>query len=88
MHHDCKIHENGVRAVDLEKIPNSICLKSENAIKDSVITFEEFVCKNRTCKYYTMCHPAGVKFGEKYKIVDIVGPIECSEGKDLKEVTI
>ena len=39
VHHDCKVHEEGVRVVEVEKLPTKTALPSKSAIEGSMITY-------------------------------------------------
>jgi len=86
VHHECKVHEGGVRVVEVEKIPVNAALNAKLAIEGSMITFEPLECKNLGCDHYRLCHPLGVKAKSKYKILRVKKEIKCPEGKKIKEV--
>ena len=89
MHHPCKIHEGGVRAVEYEKLPIEYASATEGAIEKARITVEERdPCPNRGCANYKLCFPLGLKTGSQYEIKEVKGTVTCSEGKKLKEVLL
>ncbi len=89
MHHPCKIHEGGVRAVEYEKQPIQHAVSAESAIEKARITVEaREPCINRGCEHYRLCFPLGIKNGTQYEISSVKGTITCSEGKKLKEVLL
>jgi len=88
MHHDCKIYEEGVRAVEFELLPMKLAVEIKDAVEHNEIVFNSKLCDNRNCKFFKLCFPQGLKLGEKY-IIKLVGEeIDCVEGKNLKEVEI
>lgn len=84
--HDCKIHEGGVRVVEVERVPISIAIDSKQAIEGSTVTFELKDCKILSCKNYKLCHPMSIKDGTKVKVLSIRKDVECEENHKLKEV--
>lgn len=86
VHHDCKIHEGGVRVVEVERIPVNAALNNKLAIEGSTITFAPLECKNLGCEHYHLCHPLGVKANGKYKILSVGKEIKCPVGEKIKEV--
>ena len=87
IHHDCKIHGDGVRIVEVEKIPIPACIESKNAVEGETVSINPD-CKNIGCDSYFLCCPVGVKPGMKLKISKIKGDIKCPENKNLKEVLL
>jgi uncharacterized protein (UPF0179 family) len=85
--HDCKIHEGGVRIVEVEKTPLPATVESKKAIEGETITMGPN-CANIGCEFYNLCVPPGVKSGMKLKISKIKGDIKCPEEKKLKEVLL
>jgi uncharacterized protein (UPF0179 family) len=89
MHHQCKIHESGVRAVEYEKLPIEYAITSDGAIDKARITIEgPELCPNRGCEHYRFCFPLGIKTGSQYEINEVKSTINCSEGKKLKIVML
>ena len=87
MHHNCKVHEGGVRAVEYEKLPIEYAINSDAAIEKARITINEKEdCKNHGCEHYKLCFPVNLKPGTQYEIQVVKGKVKCSEGKELKEV--
>ena len=88
MHHECKIYEEGVRAVEFELLPMALAVEIKDAVEGNEITYDGTLCDNRNCKFFKICFPQGLKPGEKY-VIKIVGEeIDCVQGKNLKEVEI
>ncbi len=84
-HHDCALHEGGVRAVEIEEIPMVVNIPKDNAT-GSVVSFEPLSCKNRGCPNFLVCHP--LINNKKYKIVKVLETVECPEGFHLKKVIL
>ncbi|HSD58687.1 MAG TPA: UPF0179 family protein [Methanotrichaceae archaeon] len=88
MVHECPIHEAGVRAVEVAESPIIAAFDARKAFPGSKIVFEPVRCDQTECSMYEICHPAGLKEGERYTIVEVVGeaPEECPRGNVLKLV--
>lgn len=84
-HHDCSIHEGGVRAVEIKELPIIAAIPKDSA-EGTLVSFEPMVCKDRGCSSYVVCHP-DIKPG-KYKIKEVIETIECPEGFKLKKVML
>ncbi len=86
--HECPIHEAGVRAVEVAESPIIAAFDARKAFPGSKIVFEPVRCDQTECSMYEICHPAGLKEGERYTIVEVVGeaPEECPRGNVLKLV--
>lgn len=76
-HHDCEMHEGGVRVVEVEKKPISVCVPHKLAIDGSMITFESAKCESICCENWFLCHPIGIRNGEKLPIVDVSEDVDC-----------
>ncbi|MFA5772438.1 MAG: UPF0179 family protein [Thermoplasmata archaeon] len=87
-HHNCNIHEEGVRVVEVEKVPFPIGIDSNLAIEGSTIDIKESACNNIGCVNRHVCFPCGFYRGTKYRISKVTRDMECPDGKKLKEVMI
>jgi hypothetical protein len=86
--HDCKVHEEGVRVVKVEKEKSEGAVNKKGALEGTTITYEVIKCDNLGCQSYRLCHPLGIDKGHKARIAKIVGDIECAEGKKLVWVVL
>ncbi|NPV62274.1 MAG: UPF0179 family protein [Methanotrichaceae archaeon] len=86
--HECPIHEAGVRAVEVAESPIIAAFDARKAFPGSKIVFEPVRCDETDCSMYEICHPSGLKAGERYTVVEVVGeaPEECPCGNVLKLV--
>jgi len=86
--HECPIHEAGVRAVEVAESPIIAAFDARKAFPGSKIVFEPVRCDETECSMYEICHPSGLKAGERYTVVEVVGeaPEECPRGNVLKLV--
>jgi uncharacterized protein (UPF0179 family) len=87
-HHNCIVHEEGVRVVEVEKVPLPIGIDSNLAIEGSTADIKEIICNNIGCMNYHICFPRGFYRGTSYRIVKITKDIECPDGKKLKEILV
>lgn len=76
-HHDCEYHEDGVRAVEIKKVPSMVVLSKKVAIEGSIITFEENDCNMMSCENYRYCHPIGIKTGDKLTVNQNIENVDC-----------
>jgi len=88
--HECPIHEEGVRAVEVIESPIIAAIDSRKAFAGSKTVLELPKCGNENCPMYELCHPVGLKEGDRCTIVEVVGesPEECSQGYKLKLVEL
>jgi len=86
--HECRIHEEGVRVVEVEKIPIRAAVPAKAALEGSMLTFEANECKNLGCPHYTLCRPLGASEGMRFKIVSVEGDMDCVRGIPLKTVLL
>lgn len=86
--HECKMHEDGVRVVEVEKIPATVGVAQKYALEGSTITYDEVRCKNLGCASFRLCHPVAVERGSKCKIKEVRGEVVCPEGNKVIEVVV
>ncbi|NLT37208.1 MAG: UPF0179 family protein [Methanomassiliicoccus sp.] len=86
--HLCRIHEEGVRVVEVQKLQQKCALPQKYALEGSTITFEEVKCKSPGCENYRICHPMGLEKNMKFRVRSIDGDIKCPEGHRLVAVTL
>ena len=88
--HECPIHEAGVRAVEVAESPVIAALDARKAFPGSKIVFEPIQCDNKECAMFEICHPTGIRAGDRCTIVEVVGeaPEECLKGNALKLVEL
>ncbi len=87
-HHDCNIHEGGVRVVELKKAPVKTTIDAKSAIEGSTVSINEKECSNLGCENFGMCFILEPKSNRKYRITKVVGDVECPGGKSLKRVIL
>jgi uncharacterized protein (UPF0179 family) len=86
IHHDCRLHENGVRVVEAEPVGIPAAIPSKSAIEGTVIAFEPRRCGTVSCENYRLCNPIGVTPGGKYRVTSVLEEVSCEDGQALKKV--
>jgi uncharacterized protein (UPF0179 family) len=83
---ECFIHDSGVCAVEVVEAPIFVCIEARKAIKGSKIVYEPVMCTISSCENYRICRPEGLKKGDKFTIVNVVGELQgpCEKGHSLK----
>lgn len=87
-HHECLIHEGGVRVVELKKAPIETSVDSKHAIEGSTLSLERDECIHIGCDNYHACFILGTKNSKKYKVTKIVGDVNCPDNRSLKMVLL
>lgn len=87
--HECKIYEEGVRAVEIKKKAIPAAINVNNAFEGSVISINS-VCPRKGCEYYSLCNPYKLSPKIKLKVTKVIRDrkISCPEGKELVEVEL
>lgn len=88
VHHDCRIHEGGVRVVEVEKVPTKAALSKRNAVEGAMVTFEESGCNTLGCPHFRLCRPWGAVEGMRFRIASVGDEIECPKGSRLMAVLL
>jgi uncharacterized protein (UPF0179 family) len=82
---DCAVHDEGVKAVEVEPAPIMANVASKSAYAGSSVTLEG-PCPYTGCPSHEYCEPAGGSFDEEYRIDDVIGdpPHDyCALDRDL-----
>ncbi|NJD75536.1 MAG: UPF0179 family protein [Candidatus Methanoperedens sp.] len=87
---DCFIHDSGVCAVEVLEKPIVMGIDSRKAIKGSKIIYEPPACSVSNCVNYGICIASGLRKGDKFTIINVVGDISesCEKGRSLKIVEV
>jgi len=89
VHHECRVHEDGVRVVEVERVPTRAALPAHVSVEGSMLTFEESGCQMLKCPNYRLCHPWGAVEGMRFRIASVEEtPIECLKGESLRVVLL
>ncbi len=88
--HECPLHDSGVKAVEVTESPIIVAIDVRKAFAGSKMILEPPNCEEYNCSMYEICHPVGLKEGDRCTIVDVVGeaPEECPQGHSLKLVEL
>ncbi len=90
--HDCSIHEAGVRVIEVIEPEIRVAIDAKYAFKGSKIVFEPVDCEITDYNLFDLCHPLGLKEGDKCTIMDVIGDGEnkilMAQGLNLKLVDV
>lgn len=84
----CKLHEKGVRVVEVVESDILAALPSKLAIEGAVITFRKQECDVQACEHFEHCVPCGLLDGDRCVIVEVGGNVACSGGLSLVKVVL
>jgi len=87
-HHDCNVHEAGVRVVELKKAPIETTIDTKYALEGSTVSIDKEKCQNIGCENYRKCFILGEKSNKKFKITKVKEDANCPEGRSLKFVVL
>ncbi len=89
VHHECKVHEGGVRVVEVERIPIQAAIPARAAVEGSMLTFEESDCDRLGCAHHRLCRPFGPGEGVRYQVQKVLNSdVDCPRGRSLKVVLL
>jgi uncharacterized protein (UPF0179 family) len=87
-HHDCNIHEGGVRVVEMKKAPLEVAIDAKQAIEGSMVDIKKDNCLQLGCNFYLTCFPLEFPDRKKYKVTKVVKEVRCPDSKSLKIVIL
>jgi len=79
----CKIHEEGVRVVEVVEPDLEVVIESRLAFPCGIIPYQPQECRQISCTNYKKCVPQGLKKGDKCKIVEVSGQVKCPLDRSL-----
>jgi len=89
VHHDCRVHEGGVRVVEVERLPTKAAMRGSSAIDGSIVSFQESDCDLLVCTNYRLCHPTGLSEGARMRITAVENEdLPCPRGQKLRVVLL
>jgi hypothetical protein len=88
--HECSLHDGGVIAVEVIEPPIMAAVESKKVRNGSKISFVPPKCDELQCSNYSICHPLGLKKGDRCTISNVLGdlPSSCGKGYALKMVEL
>ncbi|WXG40815.1 MAG: UPF0179 family protein [Candidatus Freyarchaeum deiterrae] len=87
--HPCKIHEEGVRVVEVAHSNIQAALEARQAIPGATITYSPIECTFYDCPSLDICKPSGLFEGDKCLIENLLEKINvCRAGKALRMVNL
>jgi uncharacterized protein (UPF0179 family) len=86
--HDCRVFEEGVRVVEVAKVPQKCVVPQKYAIEGSTISVEGIKCKTLGCANYQVCHPRGLDRTMRFRVARIDREVKCPEGLRLVAVSL
>ena len=87
---DCAVHDEGVRAVEVEPASVTVNVPSKSAYSGSKAKLAG-ECPHSDCPSHPFCVPLGAEFDEEYPIEEVLGdpPHEtCALDRDLTQVEL
>jgi uncharacterized protein len=85
----CKIHEEGVRVVEVVKPDIEATVERRIAFPGGTISYELQECAKSSCANYALCVPQGLKKGDKCKILEVSKKaVKCPAGRSLLLATL
>jgi hypothetical protein len=88
LHHTCRVHEDGVRVVEVETVPVDAVVSVKSAVEGSTVTLEFPKCGEIGCEHYRLCHPLGLKDRQKATIIEVKKKVNCPQKRPLKRVKL
>lgn len=87
-HHDCPVFEGGVRVVEVEPVALECAMDAKKVVEGMVITYSRKACNRLGCENYILCKVQGTRKGQRYRILKVLGDLDCPKGKRLKKVLL
>jgi uncharacterized protein len=84
----CKVHEEGVRVVEVEEPNLQIAIEPRISFPLATITVSSEACRNLYCPNSRLCLPVGVLNGDKCKILEVKERLECPLKRPLVRVVV
>ncbi len=84
----CKIHEEGVRVVEVTEKDVEANIENKLAFPYGIITFQPQTCGETLCPSHALCVPQGLKGGDKCKIIEVRKKAACSLNRQLVSVVL
>ena len=79
----CRVHEEGVRVVEIVEPDFEVVIESRMAFPAGIITYQPQECQETSCPNFKKCVPIGLTKGDKCKIIAVGGSIQCPSERPL-----
>ncbi|MBA3046130.1 MAG: UPF0179 family protein [Candidatus Thermoplasmatota archaeon] len=86
--HDCPLHEEGVRVVQVEPLPRKAVIMKKVAMEGSSISYDFPKCRERGCPHFELCFIPGVDTGQKKKVAKVMENVDCKIGQSRVAVMV
>ncbi len=83
----CRVHEEGVRVVEVEESPIEVAIEQKAAFPLCIITLRPQACRTK-CKNLSLCTPPGLNGEDKYQVLEIYGQVECPLNRHLVKAMV
>ncbi len=84
---ECPIHEEQIKVVRVKETEKEVVIPTNMTFSGATISFQPQECPE-ICDFRKFCVPAGLKEGDKVRIIDTIKKAECSEGKEISVVLV
>ena len=79
----CKVHEEGVRVVEVVEPDLEAAIESRLAFLGGTVPYQPQECVDVSCINYGKCVPQGLRKGDKCRISDVIEQVKCPLGRSL-----
>ena len=79
---ECPLHEEQIKVVRVKETEKEVGIPTNITFSGATISFHPQDC-TEPCEFRKRCIPAGLKEGDKVRILEIIQKIECSEGNEI-----
>lgn len=79
----CRVHEEGVRVVEIVEPDFEVVIENRMAFLGGTITYKPQECLKVSCPQFKKCVPIGLTKGDKCKIIEVAGSIQCPSERPL-----
>ena len=86
--HPCAVFEDGVRVVEVERVPFRAGIPRSMIVEGSVITFHPQGCRSPDCSDYLLERPPDVPDGTRIRIIGILSEHTCPDGRRFREALV
>ncbi|MFX1465943.1 MAG: UPF0179 family protein [Promethearchaeota archaeon] len=84
---ECPQHEEQIKVVRVKETEKEVGIPTNITFSGATISFYPQDC-TEICEFRKFCAPAGLKEGDKIRILDIIKKVECGEGNEISIVLV